>query len=115
MRKVLVFFVALLACGCSQKQERNFSPNGQFYFVTSVEHSKADPGAYLCVVLEINSTNGTTLLRENSRASATQKWRAYWASDNEVVLDSSDIGPVRWRIGPNSTSVVTKVDENQIK
>ena len=115
MRGALALVISLLLWGCSQKEERNLSPNGQLYFVTSVERSKADPGAYRCVVLEIKSTNGTTLLRENSRASATQRWRAYWASDNEVVLDSSDIGPVRWRIGPNSTSVTTKVDENQIK
>lgn len=115
MTRGLLFFVALLVWGCSRKEERNFSPSGQLYFVTSVEHSKSDPTTYLCVVLEIKSTNGATLLRENSRASATQRWRAYWASDNEVVLDSSDIGPVRWRIGPNGTSLTTKVDENQIK
>jgi len=69
------------------------------YFVTSIERSKADLAAYLCVVLEVKSTNGTTLFRENTHASSTQKWRAYWASDDEIVLDSSDVGPMKWRVG----------------
>jgi len=69
--------------------------------ITSIEKSRKDPGAYLCVVFEIRSTNGIVLLTENTRASATMRWSMSWDGNSNVVLKSSDIGDYNWHRLPN--------------
>jgi hypothetical protein len=71
------------------------------FLVTSVEKSRKDPGAYLCVVFEIRSTNGVVLHRENTRASITMQWSMSWDTNADVILKSSDIGDYRWKRQPD--------------
>ena len=92
----LVWIFASLTLGCHRVPPPLPSPDGSMLLVTSVEKSRNDPGAYLCVVFEIRSTNGVTLHRENTRASVTMRWSVSWESNSNLVLKSSDIGDYRW-------------------
>ncbi len=72
------------------------SPDGSLTLVTSVEHTRADPRKYLCVVFEIRDRTGKVLHSENTGASHLSQWRMNWASTNEIRLVSSDIGTYCW-------------------
>jgi hypothetical protein len=110
MKQRSTALVALLLLGCSPKEraeQRNFSPDETMYFVTPVDPINADAVAP-SVVLEITGTNGAAILRENTGASSKQDWRAYWASKDEIVFDSSDIRLMKWRLGTNGHWAKTK-------
>lgn len=64
--------------------------------VTSIEHSRRDPAAYLCVVFKIRDQSGKTIYTENTRASHTSSWKMNWVSDDRIRLDSGDIGTHYW-------------------
>jgi hypothetical protein len=64
---------------------------------TSIEQSRDDPGAYLCVILEIRDRDGKVLHSENTRASDVMRWDLSWISDDRIRLKSSDIGTHDWQ------------------
>lgn len=66
---------------------------------TRVEPSRADPGAYRCVVFEVRDRAGRVVHSENTRASDYMRWDISWASDHLIRLRSSDIGTLHWRRG----------------
>jgi hypothetical protein len=69
--------------------------------VTTIEQSRADPTAYLCVVFEIHDAAGKVLYQENTHASDVHRWSMRWESNDVIRLQSSDIGPRSWRRQPN--------------
>ncbi len=60
--------------------------------VTSLEQSRADPGAYLCVVFEVRDRSGRIVYTENTRASDQAAWQMNWVSPSKLCLRSSEIG-----------------------
>ena len=98
-----LLWVAVAMLGCHRTPPPIPSPDGSMVLNTSVENSRADPGAYLCAIFEIRSTNGTLLHRENTRASVVHRWSLSWGDDSNVLLKSSDIGDYRWRRQPDGT------------
>ena len=70
--------------------------------ITSIEQSKADPGAYHCVIFEIRDKQGQMLFKENTRASDYSNWSLSWEGTNRIKLDSSDIGICFWSKGPDN-------------
>ena len=92
----------LIAClvlvGCAkQRPAPAVSPDGSMTLHTSVEQSRKDRGAYLCVIFEIRDGAGRVLHSENTRASAQSKWTMTWVKNDRVRLDSSDIGTHYWQ------------------
>jgi hypothetical protein len=87
----------VMVSGCGRKTPpRLISPDGSLTLVTSVEHSRADPVTYRCVVFEIRDRVGKVLHRENTRASELSRWQMTWVSTNTIKLESSDIGTYAW-------------------
>jgi predicted small lipoprotein YifL len=87
----------VLAAGCGRKGPPPLiSPDGSLTLATSVEHSRTDPRAYLCVVFEIRDLAGKVLHNENTRASDLSQWQMTWVSTNKIKLESSDIGTYVW-------------------
>ncbi len=76
---------------------------------TRIESSRADPGAYLCVIFEIRDRSGRVLYSENTRASDTMRWDLAWVSNNRIRLESSDIGRYDWRRQADGTWVKASV------
>ena len=68
---------------------------------TSVNQSQADSTRYLCVVVEITDLAGNTQYQEVTPASATQRWSIRWVNNEEVLLDSADVGQYRIRRQPD--------------
>ncbi len=94
----------MLFIGCSPAAQSPLkSPNGSLTLYTSVEHSRSDPGAYLCVIFEIRDRAGKALHTENTRASALSRWSMRWLSEDTIRLESSDIGPYEWTRRPDGT------------
>jgi hypothetical protein len=99
-----IALLLLTVTGCAPKgQPPLTSPDGSLTLVTSIENSHADPAAYLCVVFEIRDARGNILHRENTHASDMSRWRMRWASNRQIVLESSDIGTHRWSRQPDGT------------
>jgi len=96
-------FALILLVGCSHKMPTMLSPDGSMNLVTSVEQSRQDPQAYLCVVFEIRDQTGKTLYRENTHASVRMRWNMSWASNDRIRLDSSDIGTHYWTKQPDGS------------
>lgn len=93
----IAFLMLVMVAGCDRKASAPLiSPDGSLTLVTSVEHNRADPGAYLCVVFEIRDRSGKVLHTENTRASDLSRWRMAWVSTNKIKLESSDIGTYAW-------------------
>lgn len=103
MRQVFgLALVGLLAAGCGGRQGRPPvpSPDGTMTLHTRIERSRRDPGAYLCVILEIRDRSGRVLHSENTRASDAMRWDVSWISNDRIRLESSDIGTYDWRKQP---------------
>src|SRR3954471_19629979 len=67
------------------------SPDGSLTLHTSVEQSRADPTLYGCVIFEVRDAT-----RENTHASNFQRWSMSWLSNDQIQLQSSDIGLETW-------------------
>jgi hypothetical protein len=103
MREVFgLSLLCLLVAGCGSRQGRPPvpSPDGTMMLHTRIEQSRQDPGAYLCVILEIRDRSGHVLYSENTRASDAMRWNVSWVSNDRIRLDSSDIGTYDWRKQP---------------
>jgi hypothetical protein len=70
---------------------------------TAVNQSKANPSRYLCVIVEITDSAGTTLHHEVTPASNTQRWSIAWVSNDEVLIKSSDVGNYHIRRNSDGT------------
>jgi hypothetical protein len=100
MQKLLgLSLLCLLVAGCGSHsgQPPISSPDGAMTLHTRIEQSRADPGAYLCVIFEIRDRLGRVQHSENTRASAIMRWNMSWVSDDRIRLESSDIGTYHWR------------------
>jgi hypothetical protein len=86
--------MALLVTGCNRTAAApaQKSPDGTMTLATSVNQSKANPTRYLCVIVDITDSTGRTLHHEVTPASATQRWSISWLSNDEILLNSSDVG-----------------------
>jgi hypothetical protein len=101
---IIAVLALLTVVGCSRKMPPPLpSPDGSLTLVTSVEHSRADPQTYLCVVFEIRDTSGKVVHRENTRASDNSRWKMSWVSADRIQLKSSDVGTYYWTSQPDGT------------
>jgi len=104
-RVIVAFALALiLQAACSSNGRPPLpSPDGSFALHTSIERSRSDPTAYGCVIVEVRDKSGKVLHRENSHASAFQRWDVRWTSNEEFTLTSSDIGTYMWKRQSDAT------------
>ncbi len=99
MRKLAwLLLMPLVFAGCGRRAALPPipSPDGSMTLHTRIEQSKADPAAYLCVVLEIRDPTGRVLHSENTRASDVMRWDMAWVANDRIRLKSSDIGTYDW-------------------
>lgn len=52
--------------------------------------------------MEIKDSHGNTVHREVTPASDVQRWTVKWVGNDEILLDSSDIGPYRIKRKPTA-------------
>ena len=64
------------------------SPSGNLLLRPTVRNGR--------VIIRIYDKSGSLVFREKSEASAFHRWSVAWASENRVVLDSSDCGIREW-------------------
>ena len=88
-RLVLILLLCLFLGACSRPVILR-SPDGSMTL-------KADPGEHRGVVLSIYDGAGKLMHSENTRASDVQGWTVRWVDNSTILLDSSDIGYMRWR------------------
>lgn len=70
--------------------------------ITSIEAEQKDPVVFGCVIVGVRDKGSSKMLyRENTHASATQRWNVAWISNDEFKLTSSDIGDVSWKRQPD--------------
>jgi hypothetical protein len=99
-----LFASALVLAACHPKGKPPIaSPDGSLTLHTSVESSHADETAYGCVIVEVHDKSAKVLHRENSHASAFQRWDIAWTSNDEFRLTSSDVGTYTWTRQPDAT------------
>lgn len=102
--KILLVAMAfvLAACGPKFKAPRP-SPDGSLILFTTLETSHRDEAAYGCVIVELQDKAENVILRENSGASAFQRWDVAWVSNDEFKLSSADIGDCIWKRQADAT------------
>ena len=82
-----------VACGQSPSTSVSIpSPDGSLLLKSSVNQNTEDPASYLRVVVEIKDLYGNSVFRETTPASDTMRWSLKWVSNNEILLDSAEIG-----------------------
>ena len=92
---VLIILMILYFIGCGQSPSTSVSipsPDGSLLLKSSVNQNTADPSGYLRVVVEIKDLYGNSVFRETTPASDTMRWSLKWVNNNEIFLDSADIG-----------------------
>ena len=92
---VLIILMILYFIGCGQSPSTSVSipsPDGSLLLKSAVNQNTADPSGYLRVVVEIKDLYGNMVFRETTPASDTMRWSLKWVSNNEILLDSADIG-----------------------
>jgi hypothetical protein len=70
------------------------SPSGTFTLVPSTPRNHGDP-AYGYLVFEIRDAKGKVLCHADTGAKA-QGWTIEWPSDDQVIINSLDVGTQRW-------------------
>src|SRR5262245_51337101 len=101
---VLLLIALVTGCGRSRTGPApQKSPNGTMTVTTSVNLSKQDPTRYLCVIVDITDPTGKPLHHEVTPASDTMRWSLQWVSNDELLLDSGDIGKDRIQRQPDGT------------
>jgi len=68
-----------------------------------VNQNAEDPARYLRVVVEIKDLYGNKVFHEITPASDTMRWSLKWINNNEILLESADIGRY----------IIQRVDEKQ--
>jgi hypothetical protein len=94
---LLTLCVLVAGCGARMTNPAIPSPDGSVTLHTRIEQSRADPGAYLCVIFEIRDRSGRVIHAENTRASDRMRWKLSWVSNDRIRLNSSDIGTYEWK------------------
>ena len=92
---VLIILMILYFIGCGQSPSTSVSipsPDGSLLLKSAVNQNTADPSGYLRVVVEIKDLYGNMVFRETTPASDTMRWSLKWVNNNEILLDSADIG-----------------------
>ena len=90
-----IILMVLLFVGCGQSPSTSVSipsPDGSLLLKSSVNQNTGDPARYLRIVVEIKDLYGNMVFREITPASDTMRWSLKWTSNNEILLDSADIG-----------------------
>ena len=91
----LIVIWILVFPGCGQSPSTSVSipsPDGSLLLKSSVNQNTSDPAAYLRVVVEIKDLYGNRVFRETTPASDTMRWSLRWVSNQEILLDSAEIG-----------------------
>lgn len=103
LTRVMILCSVLIGCGRSPTDllQEVPSPDGSLVVLGLVNQDKTDPTRYLCVIVEVRDTAGDVLYREVTPASDIQRWSLRWTRDDEILLDSSDVG--RYYIRPDAT------------
>lgn len=97
-KTALFLFSSVVLAGCARQGPAPLpSPDRSMTLRTRVEHSRSDPGAYLCVIFEVRDMAGRVLHSENTRASDVMRWDMSWITNERIRLKSSDIGTHYWR------------------
>ncbi len=79
------------------------SPDGRRVVRATINQDKANPRQYLCVRIRIEDAAGRVEMDEQTGASHVMRWSVGWSGNDRVILRSSDIGPLGWRLGPDGT------------
>jgi hypothetical protein len=79
------------------------SPDGSAVLNTWIQQRAAGVpvGRENCVVIQVIDRNGRVVLEENTGASCYMRWSVGWESNQQIRLDSSDIGSYSWRLEPD--------------
>ncbi|MBW2410109.1 MAG: hypothetical protein JRF72_09955 [Deltaproteobacteria bacterium] len=90
---IIIMFIFFPGCGQSPSTSVSIpSPDGSLLLKSSVNQNKSDPATYLRVVVEIKDLYGNRVFRETTPASDTMRWSLRWVSNQEILLDSAEIG-----------------------
>ncbi len=90
---IILTIFSFIGCGQSPSTSVSIpSPDGSLLLKSSVNQDTADAASYLRVVVEIKDLYGNMVFRETTPASDTMRWSLKWVSNNEILLESSDIG-----------------------
>ena len=102
--KILLVACVLLLAACGPKfAPPRTSPDGSLIVFTTLETSHRDESLYGCVIVELQDKAEKVILRENSGASAFQKWDVAWVSNDEFKVISADVGDCIWKRQPDGT------------
>jgi len=101
---LLIGFAAVLCGGCTRRGnstiQRFPSPDRKRVVEATINRNRDDPLAYLCVRLRIiRDPQGAAAVELDTQTGASNRmrWDVVWESDQQVLLNSSDIGERRWR------------------
>ena len=90
---MIIWFLFFPGCGQSPSTSVSIpSPDGSLLLKSSVNQNTSDPAAYLRVVVEIKDLYGNRVFHETTPASDTMRWSLRWVSNQEILLDSAEIG-----------------------
>jgi hypothetical protein len=100
---LLLFLVVLAGCGRWASAPTNTSvksPDGTLTATATVSQSRADPARYLLVIVTLRDASGNVVFQEPTPITDAQKWSIRWVGNDEVVLDSADVGAYHIRRPP---------------
>jgi hypothetical protein len=101
--RLSLLFLLTSGCGGGHRHAPIASPDGSMTLNTRIEQSRSDPATHLCVIFEIRDSSGRIVHSENTRASDAMSGRMSWVANDQIRLESSDIGTYHWRrpkVGP---------------
>jgi len=102
--------VALAPAGCRGRvdtvasyKEVIPSPDGTRLLICTVNPDRSDATKYLCVRFRVIVPDVREECNIQTGASHTMRWSMRWDGNDAVVLESSDIGTLRWRRAADGT------------
>ena len=92
------------------------SPSKNYFINATVNKNKDDKTKYLCLVLHLYDDSKKEIDKYQTGASDRMKWALGWFKEDDIiVLYSSDIGIVAWKITNNKLLIIDEISGEIIK
>lgn len=91
------------------------SPDGRYVAQLSVTDSRGDPATHMRLVVTVRDAQSqAVVLRRQTRASGLRYYDLRWEGAGELLLDSSEVGKLKWYVGADGAWEDDKENGNRI-
>ena len=112
---IISFLLILTSCGSNRiinNNEMIKSSSKKYFMKASFNTNKDDKTKYLCLVIHLYNYDKQEIDKYQTGASDRMKWALGWLKEDDIiVMYSSDIGILAWKIENNKLLFIDMIND----